>query len=159
MGDVHQGRTAALRLRSSAASPVWTTGRPLVRLDAAHAPEKRGAPTPSGTRCRVPRKARVTRSPVSAERCADFGLALPNSTGLPAPAAWGTGATPPSILPVRGRTSGGLGHQRVLAPPALHQPAWAGVLQGTAAGPCPAPRAAPSTVSGSEISVLELVFA
>lgn len=45
-------------------------------------------------------------------------------TRFPAPAAWGTGATPPDSLPARGRASEGLGPQRLPAPPASHRPRW-----------------------------------
>ncbi len=82
---------------------------------------KAGAPYAFRSPLRAPLQARETRSTVCAGRTAGFGSACGlltfDLTGFPAPAARGAGALPPGWLPVRGRTSGGWGHQRHPAPP------------------------------------------
>ena len=89
--------------------------------------------------------ARETYLTGPAGRGAGCGLGLGlgfacDSTRFPARAAWAPGRCPPDVLPARGRASDGLDRQRPPAPPALHQPAWAGAIPVAAGRNALAPR-------------------
>lgn len=87
--------------------PVWTTGRQLGRLDAAHVPQS-GAPLAFRGSLSAPLHARETLLPyaLNAASAAASPWYCPlgmHATGFPAPTAWGAGQAPRSSS-VRGRT-------------------------------------------------------
>lgn len=136
-------------------SPGWTpvrvfvwAGRPAMRFER-QAPLTFRTPLSAGhsTRGQVPHP------------CPLDAIGLPvnaplDVTHLPAPTAWAPGRCPPASLPVRGRTSGGWGRQRLPVPPASHRPCWGTVRHEGQRAAVPLPHTMPAAGCGTRPSAM-----